>query len=249
MSWAAHVKKESLDGAAHNPADTCWPTDNKWYLPAPQLHCKFISFSNYVEAPKNCNYVDKPVGPNVSIALGGSIFFNGALCLRMAIDLLGPDCPLLHIEPSPDFSRLFNMFTMVDSSAAANAQRRRTRTNRSRGRHATVMVDVVPNFLRNYWTSPVAKWHYPTTVPPGFDSTWYRENISKFFASAVIDMWVPIVIYAHHVQHLPKLRPSFSMFFAHSTLCGHFENSISFWLCIIWRCAMHELISMMLTGW
>jgi len=29
MSWAAHVKKESLDGAAHNPADTCWPTDNK----------------------------------------------------------------------------------------------------------------------------------------------------------------------------------------------------------------------------
>ena len=25
MSWAAHVKKESLDGAAHNPADTCCP--------------------------------------------------------------------------------------------------------------------------------------------------------------------------------------------------------------------------------
>ena len=29
QTWAAHVKKESLDGAAHNPADTCWPTDNK----------------------------------------------------------------------------------------------------------------------------------------------------------------------------------------------------------------------------
>ena len=47
-------------------------------------------------------------------------------------------------------------------------------------------------------------------------------------------MSVPIVIYAHHVQHLPKLRPSFSLFFAHSTLCGHFENSISF------DCASYE---------
>ena len=73
-SWAAHVKKESLDGAAQNPADTCCPNDNKWYLPAPRLRCEFISYSNYVEAPKKCNYVDKPVGPNVSIALGGSIF-------------------------------------------------------------------------------------------------------------------------------------------------------------------------------
>ena len=32
---------------------------------------------------KKCNYVDNPVGPNVSIALGGSIFFNEALaCVR-----------------------------------------------------------------------------------------------------------------------------------------------------------------------
>ena len=83
MSWVAHVKKESLDGAAQNPADTCCPGDNKWYLPAPRLRCEFISFSNYIEAPKKCNYVDKPVGPNVSIALGGSIFFNEALaCVR-----------------------------------------------------------------------------------------------------------------------------------------------------------------------
>ena len=29
MSWAAHVKKESLDGAAQNPANTCCPSDNK----------------------------------------------------------------------------------------------------------------------------------------------------------------------------------------------------------------------------
>ena len=27
----------------------------------------------------------------------------------------------------------------------------------------------------------------------------------------------------NHVQHLPKLRPSFSLCFAHSTLCGHFN--------------------------
>ena len=74
ISWDAHVKKESLDGATQNPADTCCPSDNKWYLAAPWLRCEFISYSNYVEAPKKCNYDDKPVGPNVSIALGGSIF-------------------------------------------------------------------------------------------------------------------------------------------------------------------------------
>ena len=27
----------------------------------------------------------------------------------------------------------------------------------------------------------------------------------------------------NHVQHLPKLRPSFYLCFAHSTLCGHFD--------------------------
>ena len=27
----------------------------------------------------------------------------------------------------------------------------------------------------------------------------------------------------NHVQHLPKLLPSFSLYFAHSTLCGHFD--------------------------
>ena len=41
---------------------------------SPRLRCEFISYSNYVEAPKKFNYVDKPVGPNISIALGGSIF-------------------------------------------------------------------------------------------------------------------------------------------------------------------------------
>ena len=52
MLWAAHVKKESLDGAAQNPADTCCPSDNKSHLPAPGLCCEFISYSNYIEAPK-----------------------------------------------------------------------------------------------------------------------------------------------------------------------------------------------------
>ena len=39
-----------------------------------QLPGEFISYSNYVEAPKKCNYVDKTVGPNVSMALGRSFF-------------------------------------------------------------------------------------------------------------------------------------------------------------------------------
>ena len=79
---------------------------------------------------KKCNYVDKPVGPNVSIALGGSIFSMRRL--HTAIDLVGPDCPPLHVQSSPDSSRLFNMFTTADSGAAASAQRRRTRSDHLR---------------------------------------------------------------------------------------------------------------------
>ena len=45
--------------------------------------------------------------------------------MRTAIDLVGPDCPPLHVQSSPDSSRLFNMFTTADSGVAARAQRRR----------------------------------------------------------------------------------------------------------------------------
>ena len=43
----------------------------------------------------------------------------------MAINLVGPDCPPLHVQSSPDSSHLFNMFTTADSGVAASAQRRR----------------------------------------------------------------------------------------------------------------------------
>ena len=35
--------------------------------------------------------------------------------MRTAIDLVGPDCPPLHVQSSPDSSRLFSMFTTADS--------------------------------------------------------------------------------------------------------------------------------------
>ena len=43
----------------------------------------------------------------------------------MAIDLVGPDSPPLHVKSSLDSSRLFSMFTMADSGVVASAQRRR----------------------------------------------------------------------------------------------------------------------------
>ena len=140
----------------------------------------------------------------------------------------------LSASPRIVLSRFFSFVQQVHNG------RQRRHGERTKAQDENKPPEAVPYSYRNYWTSQVAKWHYRTAVSPGFDSTWCRENISKFFASAIIDMWVPIVIYTHHVQHLPKLCPSFSLFFAHSTLCGHFENSISFWLCIIWRCIMHE---------
>ena len=74
-SWAAHVKKESLDGAAQNPADTCCPSEiinDTCQLPGFVVNLSPIVTT--LKHLKKCNYVDKPVGPNVSIALGGSIF-------------------------------------------------------------------------------------------------------------------------------------------------------------------------------
>ena len=69
------LKKESLDGAAQKTQlilaapviinDTC------------QLPGFVVNLSPIVTMLKHlekCNYVDKPVGPNVSIALGGTIF-------------------------------------------------------------------------------------------------------------------------------------------------------------------------------
>ena len=48
--------------------------------------------------------------------------------MRTAIDLVGPDYPPLHVQSSPDSSRLFSMFTTTDSGVTASAQRRRRRS-------------------------------------------------------------------------------------------------------------------------
>ena len=138
--------------------------------------------------------------------------------MRTAIDLVGPDCLPLHVQPSLDSSSLFSMFTTADSGVAASAQRRRRRS------------DNIRKCLISNETTELAQWPSDTNRQLFRRVRFHlcHENISNFFASAFIDMWVPIVIYAHHVLHLPKLRPSFSLFFTHSTLCGYFENSISF---------------------
>ena len=138
--------------------------------------------------------------------------------MRTAIDLVGPNCPPLHIQSSPDSSRLFSMFTTADIGIMGSAQRRRKRSDHLR------------KCLISNETTELAYWPSDTTRSCSARVRFHlcRENISKFFASAFIDMWVPIVIYAHHVQHFPELCPSFSLFFAHSTLCGHLENSLSF---------------------
>ena len=77
---------------------------------------------------KKCNYVDKPVGPNVSIALGGSIFSMRHLLAYGH----RPGGSRLSASPRTVLSRFllfFSMFTTADSGAAASAQRRKTITN------------------------------------------------------------------------------------------------------------------------
>jgi len=73
-SWAAHVKKESLDGAAQNPSDTFCPVIMNDTCQLPGFVVNLSPIITMLKHLKKCNYVDKPVGPNVSIALGGSIF-------------------------------------------------------------------------------------------------------------------------------------------------------------------------------
>ena len=44
--------------------------------------------------------------------------------MRTAIDLVGPDCPPLHVQSSPDSVCLFSMITTADSGAAVSAPKR-----------------------------------------------------------------------------------------------------------------------------
>ena len=129
----------------------------------------------------------------------------------------------LSASPRIVLSRFLSFFQHVHN----NRQRRRSERTKAqdRGDQTTQGSSL---FVTEAMNQPGGQVTLPDSC-----SAWVRFQLMQgkflqFFASAIIDMWVPIVIYAHNVQHFLKLRPSFSLFFAHSTLCGHFENSISF---------------------
>ena len=76
-----------------------------------------------------------------------------------------------------------------------------------------------------------------------------RENISKFFASAFIDMWVPIVIYAHHVQHcvgILKIAYLFDCASYEDVLCMNVDQHDVNWLVVPFS-TMNKTSNMMLT--
>ena len=71
--------------------------------------------------------VDKPVGPNVSILLGG-IFFPMGHLLAYGLDLVGPHYQSLGVQSSSDSSCLLSMLTTAYGGATASAHgRERTR--------------------------------------------------------------------------------------------------------------------------
>ena len=74
MSWAAHVKKESLDGQPTTQLILAAPLIINDTCQLPGFVVNLSTIVTMLKHLKKCNYVDKPVGPNVSIALGGSIF-------------------------------------------------------------------------------------------------------------------------------------------------------------------------------
>ena len=83
MLWAAHVKKESLDGQPTTQLILAAPLIINDTCQLPGFVVNLSTIVTMLKHLKKCNYVDKPVGPNVSIALGGSIFFDEALaCVR-----------------------------------------------------------------------------------------------------------------------------------------------------------------------
>ena len=148
----------------------------------------------------------------------------------MAIDLMGPDCPPLHVQSSPDSSRLFSMFTTADNGVVASAQRHRRRSDHLR------------KCLISNETTELAQWPSDTTrqlFRPGSVPPVQRKYLQIF----CLCLYWHVGPHCHLRTPRPTLAKTSSLvfsFFAHSTWCGHLENSISFWLCIIWRCAMHE---------
>ena len=126
--------------------------------------------------------------------------------MRTAIDLVGPDCPPLHVHSSS--SCLFSMFTTADSGVATSAQRRRRRSDHLR-------LCLICNE-----STELAQWPSDSTDSCSSRVRFHlmQGKYLQFFASAIIDMWVPIVIYAHHVQHLPNFVPRF-LYFSHTRHC------------------------------
>ena len=128
--------------------------------------------------------------------------------MRTAIDLVGPDYLPLHVHSSLDSSRLFSMFTIADIGIAASAQRHGWRSYHLR-------LCLICNE-----STELAQWPSDSTDSCSSRVRFHlmQGKYLQFFASAIIDMWVPIVIYAHHVQHLPNFVPRF-LYFSHTRHC------------------------------
>ena len=82
--------------------------------------------------------------------------------MRTAIDLVGLDCLPLHVQSSPDSSRLFSMFTTAESGAAASAQRRRRRLDHMR----QCLICKESTELAQWPCDTTRQWFRPGSIPP-----------------------------------------------------------------------------------
>src|SRR5215216_4684417 len=89
---------------------------------------------------KKCNYVDKPVGPNVSIALGGSIFSMRHLLAYGH----RPGGSRLSASPRTVLSRFLSFVQHVHNS------RQWCRGKRTKAQDENEPPEAMPNFYRNY---------------------------------------------------------------------------------------------------
>ena len=122
------------------------------------------------------------------------------------------------------FLSFFSMFTMADSGVAASAQRRRRRSDHLR----KCLICNESTELAQWPSDTTRQLFRPGSIPP---------VQGKYLQICCLCLYWHVGPHCHLRTPRPTLAKTSSLvFFVFRTL----DIVWAFWLCIIWRCAMHE---------
>ena len=176
--------------------------------------------------------------------------------MRTAIDLVGADCPPLHVQSSPDSSRLFSMFTTADSGVAASAQRRRRRSHYLR----KCLISNETTELAQWPSDTTRQLFRPGSIPPDVGQispnflplpllTCGSPLSSTHTTSNTCQNFVPRFLCVLHTRHcvgILKIAYLFDCASYEDVLCMNVDQHDVNWLAVPFS-TMNKTSNMMLT--